>query len=309
MFLRPSWYVFRFCWSCTVVLWRLGFVGVRVSEINEEEAIYDKTTRRSKGFGFVTVSSVEEVEVAAYSRGGGGFSDSENRVHVGNLAWGVDNLALESLFCEQQKFLEARVIYDRESRRSRGFGFVTYNSPDEVNSAIQSLDGVARGWGAALSVGGWRGLHTGGGGRRRCPREGGEGCIGGGRCRGGWRRLHRCLGRGQRAVRGGGEGCTGAGIGGGAVTGRWRGCIGGCTGGAEGHYSNIRTAPDEDNEVLPPQARLAPPPPSAFFLPSTFTVLFQGYSQILRRQLCMKHRLERSTNCSTRLWISSRLFA
>ncbi|KAL2339909.1 hypothetical protein Fmac_007849 [Flemingia macrophylla] len=67
----------------------------------------------------------------AISRGGGGFSDSENRVHVGNLAWGVDNLALESLFREQRKVLEARVIYDRESGRSRGFGFVTYNSPDE----------------------------------------------------------------------------------------------------------------------------------------------------------------------------------
>ncbi|KAL2318200.1 hypothetical protein Fmac_032076 [Flemingia macrophylla] len=70
------------------------------------------------------------------SRGGGGFSDSENRVHVGNLAWGVDNLALESLFREQRKVLEARVIYDRESRRLGGFGFVTYNSPDEVNNAI-----------------------------------------------------------------------------------------------------------------------------------------------------------------------------
>lgn len=73
---------------------------------------------------------------------GGGPSDSENRVHVGNLAWGVDNVALESLFREQGKVLEARVIYDRESGRSRGFGFVTFSSPDEVNSAIQSLDGV-----------------------------------------------------------------------------------------------------------------------------------------------------------------------
>lgn len=69
-------------------------------------------------------------------------SDNENRVHVGNLAWGVDNLALESLFREQGKVVEAKVIYDRESGRSRGFGFVTFSSPDEVNSAIQSLDGA-----------------------------------------------------------------------------------------------------------------------------------------------------------------------
>ncbi|MQI32286.1 hypothetical protein EI016_24215 [Escherichia coli] len=75
-------------------------------------------------------------------RGGSPSSDNGNRVHVGNLAWGVDQLALESLFGEQGKVLEAKVIYDRESGRSRGFGFVTYSSPEEVNSAIQSLDGV-----------------------------------------------------------------------------------------------------------------------------------------------------------------------
>ncbi|XP_027363464.1 29 kDa ribonucleoprotein A, chloroplastic isoform X2 [Abrus precatorius] len=76
------------------------------------------------------------------SRGGGGPSDESNRVHVGNLDWGVDNLTLETLFRGKGKVLEARVIYDRESGRSRGFGFVTYSSPEEVNSAIQSLDGV-----------------------------------------------------------------------------------------------------------------------------------------------------------------------
>jgi len=76
-------------------------------------------------------------------RGGGGdFSDSENKVHVSNLAWGVDNGTLESFFGEHGKVLEARVIYDRDSGRSRGFGFVTYSSPEEVSSAIESLDGV-----------------------------------------------------------------------------------------------------------------------------------------------------------------------
>lgn len=143
------------------------------------EVIYDKTTGRSRGFGFVTMSSAEEVEAAAQQfngyeldgrqlrvnsgpppprdensrfrspprgggggSGGGGSSDGENRVHVANLAWGVDNLALESLFREQGEVLEAKVIYDRESGRSRGFGFVTFSSPEEVNSAIRSLDGA-----------------------------------------------------------------------------------------------------------------------------------------------------------------------
>lgn len=76
-------------------------------------------------------------------RGGSGTSsDSGNRVYVGNLAWGVDNLALETLFSEQGKVMEAKVVYDRESGRSRGFGFVTYSSADEVYNAVESLNGM-----------------------------------------------------------------------------------------------------------------------------------------------------------------------
>jgi hypothetical protein len=61
---------------------------------------------------------------------------------VGNLSWGVDNSTLENLFSEQGQVVDARVIYDRESGRSRGFGFVTYGSSEEVNNAISNLDGV-----------------------------------------------------------------------------------------------------------------------------------------------------------------------
>ncbi|EMS60358.1 31 kDa ribonucleoprotein, chloroplastic [Triticum urartu] len=74
--------------------------------------------------------------------GGGGSFDSANKLYVGNLSWGVDNSTLENLFSEQGKVLDAKVIYDRDSGRSRGFGFVTYGSADEVNNAISNLDGV-----------------------------------------------------------------------------------------------------------------------------------------------------------------------
>ncbi|GJT38307.1 CNGC15b-like protein [Tanacetum coccineum] len=141
------------------------------------QVIYDKISGRSRGFGFVTMSAVEEVEEAvrkfngyeldgrairvnsgppprreesSFGRvkgeggpsGGGRSFDNTNRVYVGNLAWSVDNLALETLFREQGNVVEAKVVYDRESGRSRGFGFVTYSSADEVNSAIDSLNGV-----------------------------------------------------------------------------------------------------------------------------------------------------------------------
>ncbi|KAL8036197.1 hypothetical protein ABFS82_12G140900 [Erythranthe guttata] len=69
-------------------------------------------------------------------------SDSSNRLYVGNLAWGVDNLTLETLFGEQGRVQEASVVYDRESGRSRGFGFVTYGSSKDVDNAISALDGL-----------------------------------------------------------------------------------------------------------------------------------------------------------------------
>ncbi|CAH8359767.1 unnamed protein product [Eruca vesicaria subsp. sativa] len=148
------------------------------------EVIYDKVTGRSRGFGFVTMSTAAEVEAAAqqfngcelegralrvnagtpppkreesFSRGprSGGYgserssygsersgSGSSNRVYVGNLSWGVDDTALESLFSEQGKVVEARVIYDRHTGRSKGFGFVTLGSPQEVTRAINSLNGT-----------------------------------------------------------------------------------------------------------------------------------------------------------------------
>ncbi|XP_066349604.1 RNA-binding protein CP29B, chloroplastic-like [Miscanthus floridulus] len=129
------------------------------------EVIYDKLTGRSRGFGFVTMSSVEEVEAAVEQFNGyvldgrslrvnsgpplprdpssqRGPSGDANRVYVGNLSWGVDNSALANLFSGQGEVLEARIVYDRESGRSRGFGFVTYGSAEEVENAISNLDGT-----------------------------------------------------------------------------------------------------------------------------------------------------------------------
>jgi nucleolin len=71
-----------------------------------------------------------------------GPSGGDNRVYVGNLSWNVDDAALQNLFSKQGSVLAARVIYDRESVRSRGFGFVSYGSSDEVERAVSNLDGA-----------------------------------------------------------------------------------------------------------------------------------------------------------------------
>ena len=65
-----------------------------------------------------------------------------NKLFVGNLPWGMDDITLENIFSEHGKVLEARIVYDRESGRSRGFGLVTLSSSDEVNEAITKMDGA-----------------------------------------------------------------------------------------------------------------------------------------------------------------------
>lgn len=63
------------------------------------------------------------------------------RVYVGNLSWELDDSRLEQVFSEHGKVVSARVVYDRETGRSRGFGFVTMSDEKEMNDAIAALDG------------------------------------------------------------------------------------------------------------------------------------------------------------------------
>lgn len=59
---------------------------------------------------------------------------------VGNLPFSMDDSGLSELFGQFGSVERAKVIKDRESNRSKGFGFVTMNN-DEANKAIQELNG------------------------------------------------------------------------------------------------------------------------------------------------------------------------
>jgi nucleolin len=128
------------------------------------EVVYNRDTDQSRGFGFVTMSTVEEAEKAVdilnqYDLNGRPLTvnkaaprgarpertprsfDTTPRIYGGNLPWEVDSERLEQLFSEHGKVVNARVLFDRETGRSRGFGFVTMASEAEVNDAIAALDG------------------------------------------------------------------------------------------------------------------------------------------------------------------------
>lgn len=61
-------------------------------------------------------------------------------IYVGNLAWSATQDGLESLFKPYGEVLSVKIVTDRDTGRSRGFGFVEMNDDEAVN-AISALDG------------------------------------------------------------------------------------------------------------------------------------------------------------------------
>ena len=64
------------------------------------------------------------------------------KVFVGSLSWNTDDQSLGDYFAKVGEIEESVVIRDRETGRSRGFGFVTYTNEDDAQLATEKLDGM-----------------------------------------------------------------------------------------------------------------------------------------------------------------------
>ena len=104
------------------------------------------------------------------------------KLFVGGLSWGTNDDALKDAFVSFGEISEAKVITDRETGRSRGFGFVTFEEGGAADNAIQEMDGAELD-GRVLRVNEAR-ERTGGGGGGRGGRGGHRGGRGGGQS--GW---------------------------------------------------------------------------------------------------------------------------
>ncbi|KAK3031420.1 hypothetical protein RJ639_036161 [Escallonia herrerae] len=71
-----------------------------------------------------------------------GFKDSPHKIYAGNLSWSLTSEKLKDVFANQPGLMSAKVIYDRDSGRSQGFGFVTFASAEEVEAALNALNGL-----------------------------------------------------------------------------------------------------------------------------------------------------------------------
>ncbi|KAG6580756.1 hypothetical protein SDJN03_20758, partial [Cucurbita argyrosperma subsp. sororia] len=153
---------------------QLTEVFAEAGHVVSVQVIYDKVTDRSRGFAFVTMATLEEAKEAIrmfdgsliggrtvrvnfpeVPRGGekevmgpkirssyNKFVDSPHKIYAGNLGWGLTSQSLREAFENQPGILSAKVIYDRESGRSRGFGFVSFETAEDAESALDSMNGV-----------------------------------------------------------------------------------------------------------------------------------------------------------------------
>ncbi|KAM0842034.1 hypothetical protein ACQ4PT_058616 [Festuca glaucescens] len=143
--------------------------------VDDVQIIYDKITNRSRGFAFVTMATAEEATKAVQMFNGallggrtvrvnfpevprGGertvaaaavartslrvVDDGTYKVYAGNLGWGVRADALKTAFEGQPGLVGSRVIFERDTGRSRGFGFLSFQTLEDANAAIQAMDGV-----------------------------------------------------------------------------------------------------------------------------------------------------------------------
>lgn len=134
------------------------------------EILYDDITNRSRGFAFVTMGNVEDAEEAIRMFDGTtvggraikvnfpevpivgkrvqmgstyrGYVDSPHKIYAGNLGWDMTSQYLRKAFAKQPGLLSAKVVYERNNGKSRGYGFVSFETAEDVEVALSAMNGV-----------------------------------------------------------------------------------------------------------------------------------------------------------------------
>jgi hypothetical protein len=107
-----------------------------------DSVVYPRSTSLSQTL--VNVLCLERKAVPAMERGAPSFFFWEalmgKKLYVGNLAYGVTDSTLEQLFVAHGAVQSAKVVIDRDTGRSKGFGFVEMSSDAEAQAATTALN-------------------------------------------------------------------------------------------------------------------------------------------------------------------------
>lgn len=72
------------------------------------------------------------------------MASDEGKLFVGGLSFDTNEQALEQVFSKYGQISEVVVVKDRETQRSRGFGFVTFENIDDAKDAMMAMNGKVR---------------------------------------------------------------------------------------------------------------------------------------------------------------------
>lgn len=67
---------------------------------------------------------------------------NNKKLFVGSLPWSVDDAGLAQIFSQAGTVVSAQVVKDRDTGRSRGFGFVEMSTDEEAQAAVNNLNGT-----------------------------------------------------------------------------------------------------------------------------------------------------------------------
>lgn len=91
----------------------------------------------------------------------------KNKIFVGSLPWSITNDSLKEMFSKYGEITEAVVILDRDTGRSKGFGFVTFASEESAKNALELNGNEIEGRKIVVNAAKPRENKFGGGGFRR----------------------------------------------------------------------------------------------------------------------------------------------
>lgn len=68
-----------------------------------------------------------------------------NKLFVGNLSYNMTDDQLQAVFAPFGTIVSANIVFDKFSHRSKGFGFVEFETEDQAKAAMEALDGTEQG--------------------------------------------------------------------------------------------------------------------------------------------------------------------
>lgn len=86
--------------------------------------------------------SLEQISISGVAPRGPKGSGRPTKLFVGGLSWDTGNDALQAAFAKFGQIVEAAVVLDRDTGRSRGFGFVTFENALEASEAAKQMNGA-----------------------------------------------------------------------------------------------------------------------------------------------------------------------